>query len=148
MKKLFHILFLILFFACISCISCTKTIEVEKQMPVSIRVLTNAQNKVEIEKRRAALDLIKYTEYYMFFPSYSPKVGQVFYNHDGYAEALVIKVQNEADRVMQTFEGCRDSSKFFYRRLAQTRFGESMIYSCDSTGRINDSSFIYQYNKY
>jgi hypothetical protein len=128
-------------------ISCKKEIIIEREKNVSVtaRALTNAENNAEIQKRREEMGIADYTIFLPIFPNYKPAKGQILYNHSGIAQALVI---NANESIATTFEGCRDSSRVFYRRLAVTSFGELALFPCEKWGELNDSADIYLYFKY
>lgn len=141
MKK--TVIFIIVLFV----ISCKKEIIIEREKIVSVsaRTLTNAENNAEIQKRRAEMGIPDYTVWVGIFPAFQPIIGQVLYNHSGKAEALVVNVN---DNIAQTFEGTRDSSRVFYRRLSVTNFGELALFPCEKWGELNDSADFYLFYKY
>lgn len=111
--------------------------------------LTNAENKEEINRRRIAMNLPPYPaklNALPFFPDYFniAKRGDIYYNHIGINEALAVDVNGY---IIQTFEGVRDSSRLFYRRLWNTDEGLLLV-SCNKSGEVNDSAEVYQYWKY
>lgn len=122
-----------------------KTVEVEKKLFVSTRTLTNSENNRIVTEKRAALGLFQYTESLPFFPNYSPKVGEVLYNNAGFNESLIIAVK---ENIATTFEAVRDSSRFFYRRMSITQFGDFAAFPCTKEGAKNDSADVYLYHKY
>ena len=145
-------LFLFAFFAFF--ISCKKeTVTIEKTVQkCSVRSLTNSVNKAEINRRRLQMGLPPYPTVLNalpFFPNYFTiaKRGDIFYNHNGFNEALAVNVNGS---IIETFEGVRDSSRLFYRRLRQTDEGLMMV-PCDPEylgGEVNDSAEIYSFWKY
>lgn len=115
----------------------------------TIRQLTNAENRAEINRRRLQMGLPPYPTVLNalpFFPDYFniAKRGDIYYNHNGFNEALAINVNGS---IIQTFEGVRDSSRLFFRRLRQTDEGLMMM-PCDLSGEVNDSTEIYSFWKY
>ena len=138
MKKLILLIFLV---------SCTKEriIEREKIIIKPQSSLTNEENNALILKKRKEIGLLSYSEWLPFFPNYVPKVGEVLYNNSGMNEALILEINSN---VATTFEGVRDSSRLFYRRMSITQFGEFAAFPCDNDGRKNDSADVYLYHKY
>lgn len=148
-----NVLITYLFFL-IGCITtaCTKEkiVEREKIVSAQVRTLTNAENRAEINRRRLAMNLPAYPQFlvsWSFFSDYPQvaRVGDIFYNNDGFNEALVLKVENNR---FLTFEGMRDSSRLFYRRLKADANGTLLMMPCDSDEVVNDSADVYTYHKF
>lgn len=132
-------------------ISCKNDVIEDKiTLKNTIRQLTNAENKAEINRRRIAMNLPPYDSIAMslsFYPHYFTiaKRGDIYYTHAGFNEALALDVNGY---VITTFEGVRDSSRLFYRRLKMTNNGDLFLFPCDRSGAIVDSADVYQYWKF
>lgn len=145
MIKLFILFCLVVLFSC-------KNSVIDDKMTIkkTTKQLTNSENKAEINRRRITLNLPPYPDTLNALPFlphyyYIAKRGDIYYNHSGFNEALAVDVNGF---VIQTFEGLRDPSRLFYRRLKVTENGDLLLFPCDKSGAVNDSSDVYRFWKF